>query len=93
MEIGGGNRKLTRAVVGTVELWNPHTPSTMLCLMEPAGRSASGSRCRRWSATASSAGSRTHTRRRAKGASIANQVLVAQMFFSGYGTPKNEYKV
>jgi hypothetical protein len=24
---------------------------------------------------------------------IANQVLVAQMFFSGYGTPKNEYKV
>ncbi|AQK93974.1 hypothetical protein Zm00014a_019661 [Zea mays] len=23
---------------------------------------------------------------------IANQVLVAQMFFSGYGTPKNEYK-
>jgi len=24
---------------------------------------------------------------------IANQVLVAKMFFSGYGTPKNEYKV
>jgi len=24
---------------------------------------------------------------------IANQVLVAQMFFSGYGVPKNEYKV
>jgi len=24
---------------------------------------------------------------------IANQVLVAQMFFSGYETPKNEYKV
>ncbi|CAD6254253.1 unnamed protein product [Miscanthus lutarioriparius] len=24
---------------------------------------------------------------------IANQVLVAQMFFSGYGTPKNEYKI
>jgi hypothetical protein len=24
---------------------------------------------------------------------VANQVLVAQMFFSGYGTPKNEYKV
>ncbi|RLN28555.1 hypothetical protein C2845_PM05G20430 [Panicum miliaceum] len=23
---------------------------------------------------------------------IANQVLVAQMFFSGYGVPKNEYK-
>jgi hypothetical protein len=24
---------------------------------------------------------------------VANQVLVAQMFFSGYGVPKNEYKV
>ncbi|TKW27931.1 hypothetical protein SEVIR_3G290100v4 [Setaria viridis] len=23
---------------------------------------------------------------------VANQVLVAQMFFSGYGVPKNEYK-
>ena len=51
MEIGGGNGKLIGAVVGPVELWNPRTPSTMLCLMEPAGRSASGSRCRRWSTT------------------------------------------
>jgi hypothetical protein len=37
--------------------------------MKWAGWSASGSRWRRWSATASSAGSRTRTRRRAKATS------------------------
>ena len=33
------------------------------------------------------------TFKEARKGDIANQVLVAQMFFSGYGTPKNEYKV
>ena len=85
MEIGGGNGKLTGAV--RRHRWALEPTYTKYYAMP------NGAGWLRVEAAVGGGRRLQDTFKEARKGDIANQVLVAQMFFSGYGTPKNEYKV